>query len=172
MFNYLENLDDFNYLVEGSMQRKADYVNSELGEDMVFDKLIAMDDVSGLAEKSDKFSNFLTVSRNYGMSCVYIFHTIYPSRQNCEMMSETQIFNFFPGSVHSGKITRTLSLFAIRYKNFYLPVRNIWLTRLYLDISNSKQIQCLTIDTRNVNNLGPGKFRTQTDNGTRQILLL
>ena len=37
------------------MQRKADYVNSKLGEDMNLDKLIVMDDVSGLADKSDVF---------------------------------------------------------------------------------------------------------------------
>ena len=29
---------------------------------MILDKLIAMDDVSGLADKSDEFANFLTVS--------------------------------------------------------------------------------------------------------------
>ena len=28
-FNYSENLDDSNYSIEGLMQRKADYVNSE-----------------------------------------------------------------------------------------------------------------------------------------------
>ena len=28
-FNYLENSDDYNYSIEGFMQRKADYVNSE-----------------------------------------------------------------------------------------------------------------------------------------------
>ena len=28
-FNYSENLDDSNYTIEGLMQRKADYVNSE-----------------------------------------------------------------------------------------------------------------------------------------------
>ena len=28
-FNYSENLDDSNYTIEGFMQRKADYVNSE-----------------------------------------------------------------------------------------------------------------------------------------------
>ena len=169
-FNYPENLDNFNDLVEGFMQRKADYVNIELGAYMALDKLIVMDDVSGLADKSDKFSNSLTVSRKYGMSCVYIFHTIYPSKQNWEMIvSQTQIFNFFQGSVHSGKITRTLSLFTNRYKNSYVPVLNIRLSRLYFDISNSKQKQCLTIDTRDVNDLGPGKFRTQADNGTRKI---
>ena len=60
------------------------------------DKLIVMDDVSGLADRSDKFANFLTVSRKYGLTCVYIFHTIYPSRQNWQMINSlTQIFNFF-----------------------------------------------------------------------------
>ena len=61
------------------MQRKADYVNSELGEEMTIDKVVVMNNVSGLADKSDVFSNFLTVSRKYGLSCVYIFHTIYPN---------------------------------------------------------------------------------------------
>ena len=41
------------------MQRKANCVNSEIGEEMTIDKLIVMDDVSGLADKSDIFSNFL-----------------------------------------------------------------------------------------------------------------
>ena len=68
------------------MQRKADYVNSELGEETNLYKLIVMDDVSDLADKSDVFSNFLTVLRKYGMSCVYIFHTIYPNRQNWDMI--------------------------------------------------------------------------------------
>ena len=68
------------------MQRKADCVNSELREQMALDKLIVMDDVSGHVDKSDVFSNFLTVLRKYGMSCVYIFHTIYPNRQNWDMI--------------------------------------------------------------------------------------
>ena len=170
-FHYPENLDDFNYLIEVFMLGKSDYVNSDLGEEMIFDKLIVMDDVSGLADKSDDFANFLTVSRKYGMTCVYIFHATYPSRQNWEMiMSQTQIFNFFPGSIHSSAINRTLSLFANTHKSNYVPVRNVWLNRLYFDISNSRQKQCWqTIDTRDINDLGPGKFRTQGDSGTRQI---
>ena len=55
------------------MQRKADYVNSELGEDMVLDKLIAMNDVPVLADKSDEFSNFLTVLRKYVMKECHAF---------------------------------------------------------------------------------------------------
>ena len=103
------------------------------------------------------------------MSCIYIFHTIYPNRQNWQMIMshKRRCLIFFPGSVHSATITKTLSLFANRYKNSYVPVRNIWLSRLYCDISNSKQKQWLTIDTRDVND--PGKFRTQADNRTRQI---
>ena len=61
-FHYPENLDDFNYLLEAFMQRKSEYVNSDLGEEMILDKLIVMDDVSGFADKSDEFANFLTVS--------------------------------------------------------------------------------------------------------------
>ena len=61
-FHYPENLDDFNYLIEAFRQGKSEYVNSDLGEEMILDKLIVMDDVSGLADKSDEFANFLTVS--------------------------------------------------------------------------------------------------------------
>ena len=45
------------------------------GETTRINKLIVMDDVSGLADRCDDFSNFLTVSRKYGFSCVYVFHT-------------------------------------------------------------------------------------------------
>ena len=127
-----------------------------------------MDDVSGLADKSEDFCNFLAVSRKYGFSCVYVFHTIYPGRQSWEMMSQTHIFNFFPGSIHSGRILKTLSLFANRQKHTYLPNNQVWLNKLYFQISNSKEKKCLTVDTRDVNDLGPGKFRTSAENNEEQ----
>ena len=65
---------------------KAQYIENQLREKMVLDKLIAMDDVSGLADKSDEFANFFTVSRKYGITCLYIFHTVYPSRENWQMI--------------------------------------------------------------------------------------
>ena len=49
---------------------------SALGENIRIGKLIAMGDVSGLADRCDDFSNFLTVCRKYGFSCIYVFHTI------------------------------------------------------------------------------------------------
>ena len=53
-----------------------------MGENNIYDQLIVMDDVSGLADKSDDFANFLTVSRKFNVACVYVFHTMYPTRSN------------------------------------------------------------------------------------------
>ena len=151
------------------MQNKSEYIDSELGEQLAVTRLIIMDDVSGLADKSEGFSNFLTVSRKYGFSCLYVFHTIYPGRQSWEMiMSQTHIFNFFPGSIHSSRILKTLCLFASQQKSKYLPNQQVWLNKLYFQISNSKEKKCLTINTREVNELGPGKFRTSTDDEEEQ----
>ena len=139
-FSYPQDLNDFNYLIENFMQVKADYIDNDMGELPVANRLIVSDDVSGLADKSEEFSNFLTVTRKYGFSCLYVFHTIYPGRQSWEMiMSQTHIFNFFPGSIHSSRIIKTLSLFASRQKNSYIPNQQVWLNRLYFQISNSKE---------------------------------
>ena len=169
-FVYPNNLDEFNYLIDFFMSEKMpESEGSGLGEKIAIDKLIVMDDASGLADRCEDFSNFLTVSRKYGFSCVYVFHTIYPGRQSWEMiMSQTHIFDFFPGSVHSGRILKTLSLFASRERNTYVPTNQIWLNRLYFQISNSKFKICLTIDTRDTNDFGPGKFRTRADSGQEQ----
>ena len=55
---------------------------SYLGKNMIMDRLIVMDEVSDLADRSEKFASFLTLSQKYGLTCVYIFHTIYPTRQH------------------------------------------------------------------------------------------
>ena len=166
-----ENIEDYfpNQEVNFAYPANVEDFKNDLGENMILDKLIVMDDVSMFANKSDEFANFLTVFRKYGITCVYIFHTIYPNWQNWQMiLSQTQIF-FFPGSAQSSLIIKILSTFANRYKNTYVPTRNIWINRLYYNISTSRQRQCLTIDTRDVNELGRGKFRTQADNDTEQI---
>ena len=118
-FYYPSDLEDFNFLTSDFTQKKSSYTdkNIVLAENLIVNKLIVMDEVSGLADKSEDFSNFLTVSRKYGFSCVYVFHTIYPGRQSWEMiMSQTHIFNFFPGSIYSGRILTTLAFFASRQK--------------------------------------------------------
>ena len=55
------------------------------------------------------------------------------------LMSQIHIFNFFPDSIHNSKILKTLFLFANRQKNTYLPNRQVWLNKLYYEISNSKE---------------------------------
>ena len=40
-------------------------------------------------------------------------------------MSQTHIFNFFPESIHSSRIVKTLALFANRQKHTYIPNHQI-----------------------------------------------
>ena len=81
-FNYPKNVNEFDDLLATYRRKKSDYIKNNLGENMNLEKIILMDVVSGLADRLEEFTNFLTVSRKYGLSCVYIFHTIYPTRQN------------------------------------------------------------------------------------------
>ena len=70
-----------------------------MGENNIHNKLIVMDDVSDLANKSNDFANFLTVSRKFNLTGVYVFHTIYPTRSNCQRFFHRQRFLiFFQGS--------------------------------------------------------------------------
>ena len=63
---------------------------------MILDRVIVMNNVSDLADRSEKFANFLTVSRKYGLTFLYIFNTIYLTRQHLQMiLSQTKIFDFF-----------------------------------------------------------------------------
>ena len=55
------------------------------------------------------------------------------------------------------------------YTYKYIPHRDLWLSRLYVNISSSNKKQCLTIDTRDANDLGQARFRTQADNNKEQI---
>lgn len=66
-----------------------------------------MDDIQGLADKSENFANFLTVSRKF--TYVYIFHTIYPTRNNWQMiLPQTKMFNIFPGSIQGSSEVKIL----------------------------------------------------------------
>ena len=112
-FDYPNNVEEFDDLLETHRLKKAEYIENDLGENMVLDKVIVMNEVSGLADRSIESANFLTVSRKYGVTCVYIFYKIYPARQNWQMIiSQTKIFNFFffSGSVQSSSIQRILFL--------------------------------------------------------------
>ena len=114
-------------------------INIVIGESNIFTKLIVMDDVLRLANKSKDFANFLTVSRKFNFTCVYVFHAIYPTRSNWQMiLSQTKIFNIFPGSLKTSVI-KILSSYCNRYTYEYIPHRYLRLNRLFFEISNSPE---------------------------------
>ena len=71
------------------------------------DRLIVMDDVSGVADNCLKFADFLTVLRKY--HCIYVFHVIAPETQIWKkILSQTNIFNIFPSSVPYNTVSKIL----------------------------------------------------------------
>ena len=97
-------------------------VNSSFGENRKMDRLIIMDDVSGVADISKNLSNFLTVSRKFGYNCVYLFHVIVPSSQVWQkIISQTNIFNIFPTSVPFNTVAKIIQSNCIyKVKNMFL----------------------------------------------------
>ena len=81
-FKYPARVEDFDDLLEFFQKKRAHCNENYLRENVKLDRLTIMDDVSGLGDRREAFANFLTVSRKLGLTCVYIFHTIYPTRQS------------------------------------------------------------------------------------------
>ena len=66
------------------------------------DRLIVMDNVSGIADTNKKFAEFLTVSRKNRYHCIYIFHIITPETQIWEKkFSHKQTLLFFHQVCHT-----------------------------------------------------------------------
>ena len=94
-FQYSNRIEAFNDLLEkykarsNTAKTKAldtnlfeEVLNSGFGGETKRDRLIVMDDISGLADESKKFTSFLTVARKFYYNCVYTSHTIYPEKTN------------------------------------------------------------------------------------------
>ena len=168
-----EDKDELEYLIEILKQRADDDQNvekdnvfmSNFGEKKKLDRLIIMDDVSGIADISKKFSTFLTVSRKYGYSCVYAFHIITPSSQIWQkIISQTNIFNIFPASVPFNSVSKIIQSNCILQGKKYVPVRSLWLSRVFNDLANSHEKHCLTIDCGYSNRNGLRRFRSLAEN--------
>ena len=129
-----------------------------------------MDGVFGLADKSNNFASFLTGARKFSFTVVYVFHTIYPSKQNWQMIiSRTKIVKIFPGTIQISSNSKILTAKCKKYTCKYIPTRELWLSRLYFGISNSNKKIRVTINCRNFNYLGLSKIRTNAESGTEQI---
>ena len=91
------------------------------GKKTVCDRLIIMDDVSGLADESKKFAAFLAVTRKCNYNCVYIFHAVFPEKSNWRLiLPQTNIFNIFPVSVPINSVRKILEgASQEKHKNIY-----------------------------------------------------
>ena len=164
-------IDEFKLEVESEENdENNDDVTSVFGEKINRDRLIVFDDVSGLADKSNKFASFLTVARKYKYNCVYIFHTIYPENTIWKtILSQTNIFNIFPASVSLTSVRRILDNSCVRKSSKYIPRTHFWLNRLFIELANKSQKVCLTLDCSNTNRDGPSRFRSEADNPDKQV---
>ena len=145
-------------------------INNSFGENRKLDRLIIMDDVSGVADVSKKIANFLTVSRKFGYNCVYVFHVIVPASQIWQkIISQTNIFNIFPSSVPYNTVARIMQSNCILQSKKYVPVRSLWLSRVFTDLANSQKKLCLTINSGYKNKNGPERYRSLADNLEKQV---
>ena len=153
-FLYPNDLTEFKTALELLKYNKSNVntnINDEaydlgIGEKEVFDRLIVMDNVSGLADKSNEFCSFLTISRKYRYSCIYIFHIVFLQLRNWQMiLSQTKIFNIFPSAVQLENISKLLTNNYNRETLKYIPKRELWINRIYFEIANRKDCSCLTI---------------------------
>ena len=166
--------DKLDSLIETFKQRSHENsshnVNNSFGENKKLDRLIIMDDVSGVADVSKNFANFLTVSRKFGYNCVYVFHVIVPSSQIWQkIISQTNIFNIFPASVPYNTVSKIIQSNCILQSKKYVPARLLWLNRVFSDLANSHEKHCLTIDCGYLNKNGPGRYRSSADNPEKQV---
>ena len=175
-----EDEDELKSLIDTFKQRseESDDIQNEnnnnvtnfFGENRKLDRLIIMDDVSGIADISKNFSNFLTVSRKYGYNCVYVFHVINPSSQIWQkIISQTNIFNIFPATVPFNSVFKIIQGNCILQSKKYVPVHSLWLSRVFNDLANSHEKHCLTIDCGYQNKNGPGRFRSSAENPEKQV---
>ena len=163
-------LQEFKLEVETEKNDQNENVSSIFGEKINRDRLIVFDDVSSLADNSNKFANFLTVARKYKYNCVYIFHTIYPEKATWKtILSQTNIFNIFPASVSLNSVRRILDGSCVRKTTKYIPRSLFWINRLFIELANKGQKVCLTIDCSNTNRDGPSRFRSDADNPDKQV---
>ena len=129
------------------------------GEKNNRNRLIVMDDVSGLADTSTIFASFLTVARKFKYNCLYIFHTIHPEKSIWKtILSQTNSLNIFPASVLLNTVKRILEGNYIRQTTKYIPVNSLWVTKLFIRLANNENEKtCLTIDCTGYNSNGPGR---------------
>ena len=174
-FHYPQTLERFNDLIEDFKLKTIEDTDSinetEYGEDKIIQHLIVLDDVSGLADRSNTFTNFLTVTRKFGYHWVYISHITLPEKQILKkIISQTNAFNIFPSSIPYQTVARLLQSNVVRTTTKYLPPRSLWMNSFFFfELANDDEKTCLTIDGSGINKNGSGRFRTEAKNPDKQV---
>ena len=131
-----------------------------------------MDDVSGLADKSNTFANFLIVAKMFGNHCVYIFQIILLEKEIWKkLILQTKVFNILPSSIPYQTVVRLLESNVVKTKKKYLPARSLWINKLFIELASNNEKTCLTIDCGGVDKNGPGMFRTEDDFPTNRFTI-
>ena len=99
-FHHAQDVEDLKELIEKFKFRTENLVENDsvnisvYGENKVMNRLIVMDDLSGLADSCKEFADFLTKTRKYRYHCVYVFHIIMPDKEVWKkIISQMNIFN-------------------------------------------------------------------------------
>ena len=93
--------------------------------------------VSCLADRSNTFAIFLTVTRKFGYHRVYRFHIILPEKEIWKkIMSQTNVFNIFPSSAPYQTVASLLQSNIVRTTEKYLPTRSLWINKLFIELAN------------------------------------
>ena len=102
-----------------------------------------MNDVSGLADRSNTFANFLAVTRKFVYHRVYIFHIILPEKEIWKkIISQTNVFNIFPSSVPDQNVARLLQSNVERTRTKYLPASYLWINKPFIELANDNEKRC------------------------------
>ena len=102
-----------------------------------------MNDVSGLADRSNTFANFLTVTRRFVYHRAYIFHIILPEKEIWKkIISQTNVFNIFPSSVPDQNVARLLQSNVERTRTKYLPASYLWINKPFIELAKDNEKRC------------------------------
>ena len=178
-FHYPMNKDHFESLLQESKlcsqtsksltkgTNSTHLVNSDYGENRKRDCLIVADDVSCLADTSQKFASFLTVARKSKYHCVYILHTIHPEKSIWRsILPQTNILNIFPAPIPLTSVKKILEANCVCKTTGNVSINSLRLTRLFSKLANDENGEnlILILDCEGFNPNGPGRFKTQAEN--------